>query len=54
MPGPIKLKLGVCVSHDEYRNLIVFVADPRSVWVKTEENCNLGDFVIFFVNTISP
>ena len=41
--------LGVCVPHDEYMNPIVFGADPRSFWVKTEENCNFGDFVKFFL-----
>ena len=35
-PGPIKFKLGVCVPHYEYRNPIVFGADPRSFWVKTK------------------
>ena len=30
MPGPMKFKLGVCVPHNEYRNSIVFGADPRS------------------------
>ena len=59
LPGPIKFKLGVCVPHNEYRNPIVFGADPRSFWVKTYKKCDFVKFWYFFgqivlVNTISP
>ena len=37
LPVPIKFKLGVCVPHNEYRNPIVFGADPRSFLVENSE-----------------
>ena len=55
MPGPIKFKLGVCVSHDEYMNPIVFGAIQCLFGSKLSKK---GDFVRFceivLVNTISP
>ena len=44
MPGPIKFKLGVCVSHDEYMNPIVFGAIQCLLGSKLSKK---GDFVIF-------
>ena len=55
MPGPIKFKLGVCVSHDEYMNPIVFGVIQCRFGSKLSKK---GDFVkcceIVLVNTISP